>query len=280
MARYLRPDSLAEALAALQEGAAVLAGGTDFYPSRGGVPVDADVLDVTRIKSLRGIDRDGAAGCTRIGAATTWTDVVEAGLPRQFRGLQLAAREVGGVQIQNAGTVAGNLCNASPAADGVPALLALSASVELASATGTRVLPLDAFILGPRRTALAPGELVIAIVVPDASSRARSTFLKLGARRYLVISIAMVSVLVDTDAAGRIVSCGIAVGACSAVARRLPALEQALAGQPLAPGLGARVEQAHLAPLAPIDDVRASAGYRLDAAGTLVRRALEELAHE
>lgn len=278
MGRYLRPDCLPDALAALRNGPAILAGGTDFYPSRGAAPVEADVLDVTRIKSLRGIDHDADAGYTRIGAATTWTDVLVADLPSHLRGLQLAAREVGGVQIQNAGTVAGNLCNASPAADGVPALLALSASVELASAGGSRVLPLEAFVLGPRRTALAPGELLTAIRVPDASPRARSTFLKLGARRYLVISIAMVSAMVDTDAAGRIVSCGVAVGACSAVARRLSALEQALVGQPLAPGLGARLQPVHLAALAPIDDVRASADYRLDAAATLVRRALEELA--
>jgi CO/xanthine dehydrogenase FAD-binding subunit len=150
--------------------------------------------------------------------------------------------------------------------------------VELASADGRRLLPLHEFILAPRRTALAPGELMSAVLVPDASPRARATFVKLGARRCLVISIAMVGAMVDTDRAGRIVSCGIAVGACSAVARRLPALEQALVGQPLEPGIGARVETAHLAPLAPIDDVRASAEYRVDAAATLVRRALEELA--
>jgi len=279
MGRYLRPDSLPEALAALRDHPAILAGGTDFYPSRGGAPVETDVLDVTRIESLRGIDHDARGGGTRIGAATTWTDIVAAALPPHFRGLQLAAREVGGVQIQNAGTVAGNLCNASPAADGVPALLALSASVELASAAGSRVLPLEAFLVGPRRTALAPGELMTAILVPGASPRARATFLKLGARRYLVISIAMVSVMIDTDAAGRIASCGIAVGACSAVARRLPALEKALVGQTLTPGLAAAVEPAHLAPLAPIDDVRASADYRREAAATLVRRALEEVAH-
>jgi CO/xanthine dehydrogenase FAD-binding subunit len=257
---------------------AVLAGGTDFYPARVGRAVDEDVLDLTAVKALRGIaeTREGL----RIGALVTWSDLVAAPLPPCFDALKLAAREVGGVQIQNAGTVAGNLCNASPAADGVPPLLALGAEVELASVRGLRRLPLGAFILGNRRTACAADELVTAVLAPRWGERARSTFLKLGARRYLVISIAMVAVTVETDAQGAIARGGIAVGACSAVAQRLPALEAALAGRRLAPGIGAMVAPAHLAPLTPIDDVRATAGYRADAAATLVARALEKLAHE
>jgi CO/xanthine dehydrogenase FAD-binding subunit len=216
----------------------------------------------------------------RIGALATWSDLVAAPLPRALDTLKLAAREVGGVQVQNAGTVCGNLCNASPAADGVPPLRALGAAVELASVRGTRTLPLEAFVLGNRRTACAPDELVTAVLVPAWGARTRSTFLKLGARRYLVISIAMVAAVVETDAQGAIVRCGVAVGACSAVAQRLSALEAALAGRRLAPGIGAVVSPAHLAPLAPIDDVRATAAYRSDAAATLVARALETLAHE
>ena len=239
---------------------------------------DEDILDLTRVGGLRGIA--AANGVVRIGAMTTWTDIAEADLPGQFHGLQVAARDVGGAQIQNAGTVAGNLCNASPAADGVPALLSLSAQVEVASAAGRRTLPLDRFVLGPRRTALAPGELMTAVLVPLASPRARSSFIKLGARRYLVISIAMVAAMVDTDDAGRITACGIAVGACSAVAQRLHALEAELAGQRLSKALASQVRPSHLATLAPIDDVRGSGAYRLDAAETLVRRALEQLADE
>jgi CO/xanthine dehydrogenase FAD-binding subunit len=278
MGRYLRPQSLDDALAALRGGAAILAGGTDFYPARAGRAVDEDVVDVTCVSGLRGISKD--AGQSRIGALTTWSEIVAAPLPPHLAGLRLAAREIGGVQIQNAGTVAGNICNASPAADGVPALLALSAEVELASAQGRRVLPLERFILGPRRTALAPGELVTAILVPDASPRAKSTFLKLGARRYLVISIAMVSAMVDVDARGRVTACGIAVGSCSAVAQRLADLERDLRGRPLSRALADAVEARHLRPLAPIDDVRGTAAYRIDAAASLVRRALEHLADE
>ena len=125
-----RPQALDRALAFLGEGpAAVVAGGTDVFPALGLRPAPARVLDLTAVEGLRGISRAGDGW--RIGAATTWTDVVRADLPPLFDALKQAARQVGSIQIQNAGTVAGNLCNASPAADGVPPLLALDAEVEL-----------------------------------------------------------------------------------------------------------------------------------------------------
>jgi len=279
MGTYLRPASLERALAALAaRPLAILAGGTDFYPARVGRLVEEDVLDISAVAELRGIRE--ANGRIRIGAATTWTELIEAPLPRQLDGLKLAAREVGGVQIQNAGTIAGNLCNASPAADGIPALLALDAEVELRAASRSRTVPLGAFVLGNRKTACAPDELVTAVLVPKWSERARSTFLKLGARKYLVISIAMVAAALDVAADGTIVRCGIAVGACSAAARRLDALEKELLGRRLAPELAALVSARHLAPLAPISDVRGTAEYRSDAAVTLVRRALAQLTNE
>lgn len=276
MPRYVRPTRLDEALQFLARGGgAILAGGTDFYPARLSSPFGGNVLDITAIASLRGID-EGRNGW-RIGAATTWTDVMEASLPAYFDALRLAAREVGGVQIQNAGTVAGNLCNASPAADGVPALLSLEASVEMRGPDGTRSLPLGDFIVGPRRTALRGGELVTAVSVPRPQHPAASTFLKLGARKYLLISIAMVAAAVETRR-GIIEAARVAVGACSPVAQRLPALEYALAGKKLDAAVGDIVLPEHLAALSPIDDVRADARYRRDAALELVRRALRELA--
>jgi CO/xanthine dehydrogenase FAD-binding subunit len=279
MGSYLRPRGLDAALRARAAGpCVVLAGGTDFYPARVGRAVEEDVLDLSALDELRGIRATGQG--VRIGALATWADLAAAPLPAWCDALKLAAREVGGVQIQNAGTIAGNLCNASPAADGAPPLLALGAAVELASVRGARTLPLGDFLLGNRRTACASDELVTAVLVPAWGARTRSTFLKLGARRYLVISIAMVAAVVETDAQGAITRCGVAVGACSAVAQRLPALEAALAGQRLAAGVGAVVSPALLAPLAPIDDVRATAAYRADATVTLVSRALEQLAHE
>jgi CO/xanthine dehydrogenase FAD-binding subunit len=281
MALYLRPTEVEEAVSALaaHDALTVLAGGTDFYPARVGRPAARapDVLDITALRGLRGVTDEGDR--LRIGAATTWSDIVRTELPPWLDGLKRAAREVGGVQIQNAGTVAGNVCNASPAADGVPCLLALDAAVELVSHVGRRTLPLDAFVTGNRRTARRPDELVTAIVVPKPRYPTRATFLKLGARRYLVISIAMVAAVVEVGPDGRTVAAArIAVGACSPVARRLPALETALAGRPLSPALGDVPEPAHLAPLSPIDDPRGTAAYRADAALTLVRRAIRELA--
>jgi len=274
MADYLRPSSLDEALQALARPWTVLAGGTDFYPARVGRAIDEDVLDIGGIAILRGI----AAGTDgwRLGATTTWSELIEAELPPLFDGLKQAAREIGGRQIQNTATIAGNLCNASPAADGVPPLLALDAEVELAGRAGARRLPLSSFITGNRRTVLAPGELLVAIHVPKPTRAGCSAFLKLGARRYLVISIAMAAATVEIEA-GRVVAARIAVGACSAVARRLPALEAALIGATV-DSLAARVDASHLAPLSPIDDVRGSAGYRREAVVILLRRLLSGFA--
>jgi len=254
----------------------VLAGGTDLYPAHVGRKVAAPLLDITAIAGLRGIRRDD--GGWAIGATTTWTDVVRADLPPLFAALKAAAREVGGVQIQNTGTVAGNVCNASPAADGTPVLLALGASVVLRSERGERELPLDEFVLGSRRTARAADELVVAVRIPARSARARSAFAKLGGRRYLTISISTVAVVVDSDGAGAIAEAGVAVGSCSAVARRLPALEARLLGAAAGTDLARLLDPADLAPLAPIDDLRGSAAYRGDATATLVRRALRDVA--
>ena len=277
MTRFERPESVAEAARLLALGEwALLAGGTDLYPAHVGRPIAKPVLDLGAIASLRGIGEDARAWI--LGATTTWTDVVRADLPPLFDGLKAAAREVGGVQIQNVGTVAGNLCNASPAADGAPALMALDATVVLASVRGERELSVERFVQGPRRTARAADELVVAVRVPKRGARARAAFLKLGGRRYLTISMTMVAVVVDVDDAGRVVFAGAAVGSCAATARRLPALEARLVGARLDDGVAALVESGDLAPLAPIDDLRASAGYRRDATLVLLRRALARLA--
>jgi CO/xanthine dehydrogenase FAD-binding subunit len=271
MADYLRPAGLEEALAALDRPRTILAGGTDFYPARVGRTIDEDILDIGGIASLRGITMTPAGW--RIGATTTWSELIDADLPPMFDGLKQAAREIGGRQIQNAGTVAGNLCNASPAADGVPPLLTLDAEVEIASRTGAHRIALGAFLTGSRRTLLSPDQLVVAIHVANPSRAARSAFLKLGARRYLVISIAMVAATLEIEA-GRVVAARIAVGSCSAVAERLPLLEEDLTGRPLDRGLADGVSPHHLVPLSPIDDVRGSAAYRRDAVVTLLRRLL------
>jgi CO/xanthine dehydrogenase FAD-binding subunit len=275
MGAYVRPTNLPQALDALAaQSLTVVAGATDFYPARVGRPIDDDILDISAIADLRGITETDDHW--RFGATTTWTDIIEADLPACFDGLKLAAREIGGQQIQNRGTLAGNLCNASPAADGVPPLLTLDARVELCAAHGRREQALATFITGNRRTIRQPDELVTALLVPKPRGTARSHFLKLGARRYLVISIVSVAGIVEV-ADGNISAARIAVGSCSEVAQRLPALEAALIGAPATTAMADRLMPDHLNGLSPIGDCRGTADYRGDAAVTLVRRLLQQL---
>jgi len=275
MTSYLRPVRLKDALDRLRrDRPRILAGGTDVYPSAETAALPGAWLDVTALPELRGIR--ARADHWRVGGATTWSELLAAKLPPLFNGLKCAAAQIGGLQVQNSGTLAGNLCNASPAADGAPVLLALDASVELASWAGTRVLPLAEFILGPRRTALHPDELLSAILVPTPQRRATSAFVKLGARRYLVISIAAVAATIESEE-GRVRTARVAVGACSPVAQRLDELEADLIGMPIEPRLGRHAAAKHVAGLEPLDDVRASADYRRQAALTLVRRVLDSL---
>lgn len=282
---YRRADDLDDALRLRSLGGwTPLAGGTDFYPARVGRVVRESLLDLGEVEALRGIahavDPQGEP-VLRIGAMTPWSAIVRASPGDAFAALQQAAREIGGVQVQNRATVGGNLCNASPAADGVAALLALDARLELASVRGRRRLAVDEFVLGVRRTALAPDELLVAIELPLRSRGARSAFLKLGHRRSLVISIAMVAVAVEFDANDRLAHCAIAVGACAPVAVRLRALESRLLGAArpaLVQRFDASLGDETLAPLQPIDDVRASARYRRRAAIELARRLVAEFA--
>lgn len=289
MGAYLRPTDLEAALGALASSGpggepwVVVAGATDHYPARvGRAPVE-DVLDITAIRRLRGIEAvggtDGRPNGWWIGALTTWTDLVETPLPPLFDGLKEAAVAVGGLQIQSRATIAGNLCNASPAADGVPNLLALDAVVELFSSRGPRGVPVAEFVTGNRRTVRRPDELVTGIVVQDGlrGAAARSAFEKLGSRAYLVISIAMVAAVAEIDPGGRIARLRVAVGACSEVAQRLPELEGWAAGRDAGSVRAEDIQPEHLAGLRPIDDVRGTASYRREAALELVRRTVTEV---
>ncbi|MER9753266.1 xanthine dehydrogenase family protein subunit M [Mesorhizobium sp. M0166] len=272
MIRYAKPTTVDDALALLGEGHwRILAGGTDFYPAQGSKPFRDNVLDINGLVALRGIAE--AENHWLVGARTTWTDLVRHPLPAAFDALKQAAREVGSVQIQNTASIAGNLCNASPAADGVPALLVLDAEVELRSAVATRHLPLAEFILGNRRTALQPGEMVTAIRIPKPATAGSSAFVKLGARRYLVISIAMAAARLAVED-GMVRNAAVAVGSCSVVARRLAGVEAALRGLPVGHALATAIQSAPMDELSPIGDVRGSAEYRLDAAREIVARAV------
>ncbi|RWQ38267.1 MAG: xanthine dehydrogenase family protein subunit M [Mesorhizobium sp.] len=276
MIRYAKPTTVDEALALLGEASwRILAGGTDFYPAQGAKPFRENVLDINGLATLRGIAETEDHWV--IGARTTWTDLVRHPLPAAFDALKQAAREVGSVQIQNVASIAGNLCNASPAADGVPALLILDAEVELRSMAATRHLPLEKFILGNRRTELQPGEMVTAIRVPKNAATGTSAFVKLGARRYLVISIAMAAARLTIED-GLVGNAAVAVGSCSIVAKRLAGVEAALRGLPVSHALVTAIQSAPMDELSPIGDVRGSAEYRLDAAREIVGRAVLDAA--
>jgi len=274
MSGYLRPQTLMDATQMLAgEGGTILSGGTDFFPALGDRPVTGTMIDISGIGEMKGIR--SAPDEIRIGGLTTWSEIVACPLPRCFAAVKSAAREIGGIQIQNRGTIAGNLCNASPAADGVPPLLVLDAEVELVCAEGTRRVPLSKFIVGNRKTLRRADELLTAVIVPRTLDDAPSVFLKLGARRYLVISIAMVAAVIEVKGDGCVGQARVALGSCSAAAQRLYALESALIGAPAHNGLSEFVTRQHLSALSPISDVRATGDYRTDAARTLVSRALD-----
>ncbi|MDG1936573.1 MAG: xanthine dehydrogenase family protein subunit M [Paracoccaceae bacterium] len=275
---YFSPTYLDEALELMASRSLdLVAGGTDFFPARGRAPVTRDILDITRLEGLRGIQFSDD-GVVQIGAATTWSDIAKADLPSAFVALQQAANEVGSIQIQNSGTIAGNLCNASPAADGIPPLLTLDAEIEVAGPLGVRRQALCDFLTGVRQTTMTSAELVIALHIKMPPTHTTSAFEKLGARKYMVISIAMTAVIIGLDETGHINYARIAVGACSPVAQRLLSLEADIIGQKIS---DISVHLSHLAPLSPISDVRASNEFRSEVVKEQIYRALyKAIAHD
>lgn len=274
-APYHRPKELSTALNLLAAGdLRIAAGCTDLFPATDHKTLQGAVLDITGIPELRGISKAENGGI-RIGATTTWADVINAPLPPAFDGLKCAAREVGARQIQNQATIAGNLCNASPAADGVPPLLTLDARVEVQSASGLREMALEDFILRPRKVDLKTSELVTAVIIPQSAIQGCAHFQKLGARDYLVISIAMTAARMVVED-GIVTDAALSVGSCGPVAVRLKAIETRIIGRPLDISLITDADVA--AAIAPIDDMRADASYRASSAAEMMRRTIASLA--
>jgi CO/xanthine dehydrogenase FAD-binding subunit len=272
--KVYRPNTLKDACTVLAASSSqIINGGTCFFPALKDRPASRPLIDLSCLNELKVIQiaDDGV----RIGGTATWSEIATAELPPQLAALKQAARRVGSFQIQNVATLAGNLCNASLAADGVPPLLTLDAEVELASSADQRRIRLANFIVGDRKTLRRRDEILTAIIVPHAIDPGVSAFLKLGARRFLAPSIVMVAAVVEQDAWGRVSQARVAVGSCSPVAQRLPKLERRLVGERAELGLGDVAEEADLAALSPGDDVQATAAYRRDAALTLVRRAID-----
>jgi xanthine dehydrogenase small subunit len=256
-----RAASLDEALAILRdEPRTPLAGGTDVYVQLNfGVNPASQFLDIGAVGELRGIADHGDR--LAIGALVTYTDlcastVVQGRLPMLID----AARQVGGPQIQNRGTVGGNVANGSPAGDTLPVLAACDAVVVLRAASGERRVPLTGFYTGYRATVMRPDELIVAIEVPHA--RGRQFFRKVGTRAAQAISKVVVAGVRDGDVAR------IAVGSVAPTVVRLHATERALAeGASIDDAMAALREEIH-----PIDDVRSTAAYRLQVTENVVRR--------
>jgi CO/xanthine dehydrogenase FAD-binding subunit len=279
----LVPDRLDDALAALADDPApiVLAGGTDLMVELNyGRRRPRDVLSLRRLTELRAfhVERSGAGPDEVVlGAGITYTALLGDELAGLLPALAQAARTVGSPQIRNTGTIGGNLGTASPAGDTLPPLVALDASVELASAGGhRRRLPVSEFLVGPKRTALRPGELIVAVRVPAAAG-ARE-FLKIGVRNAMVIAVASCALVVDRER--RTLAC--ALGAVGPVPVRdhdaelwaTTRLDWDAAG-PAHPSVVEGFARRMAAASRPIDDHRATADYRRHAVEVMARRALE-----
>lgn len=261
-------------MATLGDGAKLLAGGTDLLIQlrRGTLSCD-HLIDIGRIAGLDGITIDGEA--VRIGALTRHRTIERhAGFVGSLQALVEASRVVGGWQVRNMATIGGNVANASPAADLVPVLLALEATVELADADDTRHLPLSQFLLGPRRTAARRDEVLTAFRFLPPAGHYATAFLKAGRRKAMEISIVNVAALLAVDEAGHCRSARIALGAVGPIAFRATEAEACLQGR--LPSDEAFEAAAHAAATAsrPIDDVRASAAYRRHLVARLTVRAL------
>jgi CO/xanthine dehydrogenase FAD-binding subunit len=284
----LRPRTLPEALRLLADapGAAPLAGGTNLMVDlRSGRHCPPALIDVSHLPELRGVRCEGgsdAGGEVVAGAGTTLAALLDDPLIAQYGApLREAAAVFANPLVRNRATLGGNLADASPAADTAPALLALDASVTLASATGERRLPLADFFLGPRRTRLQPGELIVEARWPIPPVWSAGGFTKMGLRKADAIAVVSAAVMIEVETPvevnGPFVcrAAHIALGAVAPRPVRVPAAETVLKGQPLTPATIAAAAVAAAEAAAPIDDVRSSARYRRHTVEVIVRRLLE-----
>ncbi len=272
---YVRASTVDEALSAAESGAAFVAGGTNLVPDvLFGRKQTERVVDISRLSELRFIENKDDR--IRIGALTTVTDLLGSDLIR--RGalpLYESAMDFAGPLVRNRATVAGNLMDASPAADLAPPLMAQEGEVELVSATGRRTLPLRDFFLDYRKTGIRSGELVTAISIRPLGEGDRAAYHKLQLRRAMAISLVSVAVALWMDG-DTCLDAGIGLGAVAAVPFRAEATEAVLRGRVVGEAEIDAAADAARESASPIDDVRASANYRKNMCGVLVRRLLRE----
>ena len=276
---YYTPETIEQALEHLSpaNGTRVrpIAGGTDLMIQLRERQVQTDTLvDVSGIPELKRIWVDSNGPRLHIGAAVTYTQLIESELIHRYAYLLVeTSRVIGGKQIQHMGTIGGNLGNASPAGDTLPCLYALEADVTLASLEGERQVAMSDFMRGARRTALQPGELITQVTFDFLPTHAGSAFAKLGLRESQAISVvdvAAVVFIVD----GCISSARVALGSVAPTIVRSPAVEQMLVGQSPSDDVLDRAAEAARQDIAPITDIRGSAAYRLHVAKPIVKQAL------
>jgi xanthine dehydrogenase FAD-binding subunit len=270
--RYIAAATLDEAVSVVAAGAVPLAGGTDLLVAWERHTHPEAVCDLGRVPGLRGIEE--RAGRVWIGALTTHAEVTRSPLLLAAAPLlREAAGTVGAVQVRTRGTVGGNVANASPAGDVLTALYALDAEVELRGPAGARALPIADFVKGPRRTALAPGEILTGVTFPRPPPELQG-YEKLGLRAAQAISVVSLAVRLRLDG-GVVRDAALALGSVAPTPVRAPAAEAALRGRPLDAAAVQAAARALSATATPIDDVRASAEYRRAMAGALLSRFLE-----
>jgi xanthine dehydrogenase iron-sulfur cluster and FAD-binding subunit A len=277
---YRRPTSLADALSELARAGAdtrLIAGGTDVMVELGRGSKATKLIDLTALEpELRFLAENGDR--LTIGALATHNDILSSpAFRRDALPLVQACAEVGAPQIRTRGTIAGNLVTASPANDTITALFALDAEVELAGVAGRRSLGIADFCTGFRTTALAPGELVRSISVRKLGPTRRGMFLKLGLRKAQAISVISVAVVLEFDGP-RVIDARIALGCVAPTIVRAYEAEASLAGSTLDRAARMRAAALAAAAIAPIDDIRATAGYRRTTIAALVERALDQIA--
>lgn len=272
----LLPRTVDDATAMLvdEPQATLLCGGTDVMVevNDGHRRPDRSVMMVNRIAELRSWSHDPAAGTLTIGAAVTYSELMQEPLSALLPALAEAARTVGSPQIRNAGTLGGNLGTCSPAGDGLPVLAAADAVVELASASGRRSMPVAAFMLGVKRTALQPGELVVSVTLPVA--RGWQGYAKVGVRNAMVIAVASACLVVD-EPSRRL---GMALGSVGPTVLRCPEAERELAAAvdwefgTVEPAALRRFGELAASESRPITDHRSTAEYRRHAVRVLAQR--------
>ena len=273
--RYEAPGSLDQAVALLaaEPGEArVLAGGTDLLVQlRTDLIEPALLVDIKRIPEMRRIAEEG--GGFRVGAAVTGAELKEhPRLKAMWPGLVEAANLIGSTQVQGRATMGGNLCNGSPAADSVPALIAAGAIASIAGPNGRREVPVEDIMQGPRRLALAKGEIVASFLLPPRPARTADAYLRFIPRTEMDIAVVGCGVCLTLDASGTCTAARVALGAVAPRPLQVPEAARALVGTKLDAGALDRLDAAARGACQPIDDKRGTREYRTKVAGVLARR--------